>query len=730
MALTLAGAALVGGCAEDPSGGSTDPAPVVQDPDVEMDAGISDDVNVVMDVMGDVAEPDTQDNPPTDAPVVFVSSSILSGDSVQDVNAICKGLADDAGLVGSSWIAWVSTATRDIKALDFGDGPWHRMDGALVFESRAALFAGSPKAPINLDEQGNEIDALVFTGTTSEGKYSGETCRNWRSYYEYDDVTLGHTASTDTAWTAAEVSDCGTSRRVYCFQDTSSPLNDKLSLVSQWNELMLAAVRRSSSRPTVTSRRLFIVSAAMYDAWAAYHPTARPWALLESEKRPTIEHTLENQEAAVSHAAYHALVAQFPDYEEASGHFLTMLKSLGHEPAQGASGSSPAALGSLAASRALERQREDGSGAPLFREQLSELYPETYQPANSANPSQENAFGGPAFDPNRWTPLRVPTGVLKDAQGLPMVDHDDDRTYTDQTFVTPHWGALTPVALMGGDQFRPSPPPALGSEASYVDGLGQAMTADEAFRRQFSQLVEISANLSQEDKVIAEFWADGPRTESPPGHWNQLAHGISTRDGHGVEQDVKMYFALNAAMFDAGIACWDAKRAYDFIRPVTAIHVLFGNERIEAWAGPDLGTRTIDGLAWRPYQDVRFVTPSFAEYVSGHSAFSAAAAETLKRFTGSDQLFDGTSRTVEDIDGDGEDDLLGRFVQQPFSSTFESVPTTPVVLTWETFTAAAEQAGHSRLLGGIHIQDGDLRGRQLGRSVGQWVFERVEAHWR
>lgn len=111
------------------------------------------------------------------------------------------------------------------------------------------------------------------------------------------------------------------------------------------------------------------------------------------------------------------------------------------------------------------------------------------------------------------------------------------------------------------------------------------MTSDTAYRKQFVQVLSFSAHLTDFQKCIAEYWAGGPRSETPPGHWNALAHGISQRDQHTINDDVKLYFALNAALFDASIAAWDAKRAYDFVRPASAIRHLYTGQTVEAWAG-------------------------------------------------------------------------------------------------------------------------------------------------
>ena len=144
------------------------------------------------------------------------------------------------------------------------------------------------------------------------------------------------------------------------------------------------------------------------------------------------------------------------------------------------------------------------------------------------------------------------------------------------------------------------------------------------------------------------------------------------------------------------------------MRPVTAVHFLFAGKKVRAWAGPYRGTRVIDGADWEPYQPVTFVTPPFPEFVSGHSAFSAAAAEVLKAFTGSDAF--GASATVR----------TGSSKVEP-----GAVPATDVTLSWATLADAANQAGISRRYGGINFVQGDLHGRRGGRLVGAQVWAKA-----
>lgn len=492
---------------------------------------------------------------------------------------------------------------------------------------------------------------------------------------------------------------------------------------------MLAAIRNGPPRPTVIARSLYLVHAAMYDAWTAYDPVALPLAAAPALRRPAEEHTEANKAEAISQAAYHLLVAQFPAYEKNSQAFSNLMAALGYEIVAEAEPITPAGIGLNAARATLAARENDGSNAANnYADITSAIYPELYNPVNSADPAATNGPGREGFNPNHWQPLRVPTGKTLDRQGYPYAAADP-TSYADQTFLTPHWGAVKPFALRRGDQFRPPPPPQFGSEALYIDTFGRQMTNDEAYKAQFDQVLQFNAGLTDEQKCIAEYWADGPRSETPPGHWNALAHGISYRDHHTIDEDVKLYLALNGAVFDASIAAWDAKRAYDFIRPQSAIRHRYAGQWVQAWAGPNLGTQIIPGEQWRPYQSLTFVTPPFPEFISGHSTFSAAAAEVLSRFTGSNRFYDGVTVLPDDYNRDGVPDLLGQHIVPVNGNMFEDSPAEVIILRWETFQEAADEAGISRLYGGIHIQDADMHGRRMGQQIGAQAFELAEKYW-
>ncbi len=501
------------------------------------------------------------------------------------------------------------------------------------------------------------------------------------------------------------------------------------SVVVQWNEAMLAAVRNGAPRPTVITRSLFLFHSAIYDAWSMFDARALPLRLDEADRRPASERTEANKVAAVNQAAYHMALHLFGAYEGNTAAFSRLLADLGATPYTVAD-NTPEGIGYAAAQAAIAAGQADGSNAANnFASIVTADFPELYQPANSDDPSADNSIGKPGFDASRWVPLRVPNGTIKDAAGNAILDHSVPSSFTTQGFLTPHWGSVLPFALSSGHQFRPHAPPVPGSNEPYTDGLGNVTTNDAAYNAQVDQVLAISTNLSDREKVIAEYWADGPRSETPPGHWNALAHGIAERDHHTLDQDVKLFFALNCAVYDSGIAAWDAKRAYDYIRPISAIRHKYYDQTIQAWGGPNRGTVEMLGQEWRPYQALTFVTPPFAEFVSGHSTFSASAAAVLTHFTGSNVFYDGVTRLAEDFNRDGVPDLLGQHIIGKGGNGFESSPSSVVVLQWPTFQDAADEAGISRLYGGIHFQDADRFGRAMGTQIGDQAFAKAQAMW-
>jgi hypothetical protein len=451
------------------------------------------------------------------------------------------------------------------------------------------------------------------------------------------------------------------------------------NLVLVWNQAALDSIRALPPAPTVAARALAIVHTAIYDAWAAYDPLAVGTRLGAKLRQPEAERTQANKNKAVSFAAYLALVDLFPARQAA---FAQQMTDLGYVT-DCSDTSSAASVGTIAGQAVLDFRHTDGAN------QLNG-YADTsgYIPVNSWDQMKE---------PDHWQPLCVP---------LPAPGATDCPAQ--QRFATPHWRTVTPFALTSAAQFRPDHGPAV----TVLKGK-----PSDAFTKEVDQQLKYSAGLTDTQKVIAEYWEDPPGSVTPPGHWNLFAQWVSRRDHHSLDEDAKVFMALNNGLLDASITAWDAKRQWNSVRPITAVRWLMKDQLVQGWGGPYQGTKTIRGQDWLPYQRANFVTPSFPEYLSGHSTFSAAAAMALKAATGSDTF--GMSVTIP----------AGSSRIEPKTDTQPGVPAAPVTLSWKSFTAAADQAGISREYGGIHFNDGDFEARQAGEDVGLLVWSKAKSYF-
>jgi len=450
-----------------------------------------------------------------------------------------------------------------------------------------------------------------------------------------------------------------------------------------WAKAALTAIRalpdkpseRARIGPPMVARSLAILHTAIFDAWAVYDAVAIP-TQLRLPRQLGVSDQVKTQ--AMSQAAYRVLVDQFPT-EVAT--FDLAMTSLGLIPSPSQDASTPEGIGNLVAKAILDDRSRDGANQRGELAASGEIYADYtgYTPSNLPVSATEASPITNTPHPDRWQPLSY-----VDKNGKLQIP----------PFIAPHWENVRPFALTSASQFRPAPP--------------EPITA-QAFLDQAKHVIEIQNNLTTKQKIIAEYWADGPKSELPPGHWELFAMCVSERDHHTLGDDAKMFFVLANSIHDAAISTWEAKRYYDYVRPITAIRHLFRGKTIRGWNGN--GIAQILGEAWRPYQVPTFPTPPFPEFTSGHSAFSMAAAEVLKSFTGSDRF--GGSYKQEN-----------KLKVEP--TLAEAIG---VVLQWETFTAAAQEAGESRLYGGIHFYEGNVAGLALGRKVGAQAYEKARRYW-
>jgi len=563
------------------------------------------------------------------------------------------------------------------------------------------------------------------------------------------------------------------------------------SVARRWDEALLDAIRRSLPNPPVHARNLFHVSVAMWDAWAAYDTTASGY--LFNEKLSAADVPAARNDA-ISYAAYRVLSARFikaVGADRSLSEFDDLMDALCLPISNtGTDGGSAAAVGNRIARDVLAYGKTDGSNEA--NGYADPTYAAVNPPLVVAKP------GITLVDPNRWQPLQIEHMLSQNGIAL---------TNGVQQAVGPQWGHVTTFAIpaggAAGTPVDPGPPPQFG-DAVYrtqaVEVLRDSSLLDAANGTSLDASPRAigSNTLGSNDghglalnpmtakpyasnivragdyyRTMVEFWADGPSSETPPGHWNVIANAVSDQlapnlrvggTGPAVDRlqwDVKTYLALNGAVHDAAIAAWGLKGHYDGIRPISMIRymaslgqssdparpgynreglplvpglievitndqtaaggsmaALAGHEgeiAVRAWQGNPADPKTqtspvawILGTAWIPYQLPTFVTPSFQGYVSGHSTFSRAAAEVLTAITGSEYFPGG----------------LSEWTVKQGSFRIEAGPTNDVVLQWATYYDAADQAGQSRLYGGIHVQADDFTGRMVGSTCGKdaWLL--------
>lgn len=620
-----------------------------------------------------------------------------------------------------------------------------------------------------------------------------------------------------------------------------SDLNlSSVSVAHAWNELLLEAIRGDFARPTVHARNLFHVSLAMYDAWSAYDATAASILLGKSfggyyvpfEGVDSPNNVQDAQEKALSYAAYQLIIHRFaasPSAHHIRNQAFKLMQTLGYDPEysdEDYSTGNPGALGNYIAGSIIDFGMQDGSNEDGG---YANLY---YQVINE--PLEPHEPGNPAIsDPNRWQQLELiefidqsgnPISGIQDflspelGRVVPFALNEDDLTIHDRD----------------GHEYYvyhdPGPPPYINPDdhetsREYKWNFELVSKWSAVLDASFDDMINISpasvGNLDNDDyphtfeeyqqfysfenadpgsgytvnpvsgqpypqqlvrmgdyaRVLAEFWADGPDSETPPGHWFTILNYVTEHpllerrfQGTGdvvdiLEWDIKAYLALGGAMHDAAISAWGIKGYYDYIRPINALRYLadqgqssdpdlasyntagiqlsqglielvnegdplagdsgehIGKIKVLAWKGPDYISDPANEVAgvdwilaenWWPYQRPSFVTPPFAGYVSGHSTYSRAAAEVLTLLTGSEYFPGG----------------MGEF-HAPKNEflVFEDAPSTDITLQWAKYKDASDQCSLSRIWGGIHPPVDDIPGRLIGIEIGQAAFELANTYF-
>lgn len=604
------------------------------------------------------------------------------------------------------------------------------------------------------------------------------------------------------------------------------------SVARKWNEATLLAIRNDFARPTVHARNLFHSSVAMYDAWAAYDPTVQTFFLGKKIGNytcpyngiPTPMNIQSAREEAISYAMYRLLNHRFkgsPGASKSLVYFDSLFVALGYDASFTSvnySTGSAAAFGNYIAQQLIAFGLQDGSNE---RNSYANTF---YRPVNS--PLVTKFAGNTMENPNRWQPLSLDVFIDQSGNVIPV--NTPFFLSPEWGRVTPFSLKSQDLTIFTRDNNQywvyhdPGTPPQLSADGSgtsaayqwnfdlvscwsaHLDprdgvmwdispgGIGNTGTLPKTFEeyKDFYKVVQGGVTQTGHSinpstgkpyapqmvprgdytRVLAEFWADGPSSETPPGHWFSIANYVADHPAHQrkfkgqgevlapLEWDVKTYFILGGALHDAAVSAWGIKGWYDYVRPVSAIRYMatqgqasdnklkyysaqgmqlvpglietvqaadtltwakgsdLGKVKVKAWRGPNFipdpettyaGVGWVLAEGWWPYQRPTFVSPPFSGLISGHSTFSRAGAEVLTTLTG-DPFFPGG---------------MGEFVAKKNEYLkFEEGPSVDVILQWATYRDASDQSSLSRIWGGIHPPADDIPGRMIGEKIGKAAF--------
>ena len=468
------------------------------------------------------------------------------------------------------------------------------------------------------------------------------------------------------------------------------------SAAYQWLEIMQEAsareVQRDGARPTIISRNMVVVTTAMYDAWAAYDAKAVGTRLGGTLRRPEAERNDANKAKAIAYGAYRALMFVHP---EDGAWIKGEMTRMGFNPEDTSTDAAkPEGIGNVAAAAVIDFRKADGSNQ--LGDEVGSITRKPFSDYTYYSPVNPTAT---IVDPDRWQPI-----PFSDGKG---------GTFT-PGFLTPHWYRVKPLVLERSDLFRPPPPPKVGSAQ---------------LQKEVDEVIAFNAGLSMKQRAVVEFMRDGPRSTGQSGHWLRFAQDVSRRDKYGIDQDVKLFFSVAGIAFDAFIACWDAKRFYDSSRPWTLVRHYYQGKTVRGWAGPGKGVLTaLPAEKWHPYSPDTFVTPPFPAYPSGHSTVSAASARILELATGSDRLEVMCKHEAGSLTG--EKGITPAMILGIDGAAPKDAPANADVgLECPTFSATAEMAGISRVMGGYHIQADNIEGLALGRKVADYSWPKYQAYF-
>jgi membrane-associated phospholipid phosphatase len=272
---------------------------------------------------------------------------------------------------------------------------------------------------------------------------------------------------------------------------------------------------------------------------------------------------------------------------------------------------------------------------------------------------------------------------------------------TTQSYLTPEWGSV--IGIIDDNN------------KNKLLEIGR-MFYNPNIDDEIKEVIEISKNLTIKEKLLAEFWAGGPFTITPPGFWIFFAIYCCYNNKISIKEEIELYLKLSSGLFQAGILAWKLKREYLQKRPIQSIRQL-PSEEINYWNG------SINSKLWMPYQEFNFVSPPFPDFISGHSTFSGIGSKILNEYfppVGKLKI-DGSLLKLLSPIFENHDITTGISELTIYPNSSQIQNNGGICLIYNSWDEMAEDAGLSRLYGGIHYMSSNLAGLAIGRNLINYI---------
>jgi hypothetical protein len=460
--------------------------------------------------------------------------------------------------------------------------------------------------------------------------------------------------------------------------------------ISDWIELLLKKIVENKIGPTETTRWLFVLSSIIYNSYQFITKNKIPFdnEYWTSKEKGILKNDMNYLQCWIELSCQYAVPKLIKNYMNLSLSDDDIIEFISfHTPIVNINMQSFNKLKGLID---IYLQNRDNDGWKLTKT-FDGVLPNGSSVIIADNNVDQNL--NLLNEPNKWTPLQF--GITK------------------RNYLTPEWGTKN-KGILEEKEFQ-----------ELLDNTNLLFPSNDQYEKEMKEVEKLTSELTNEQKVIAEFWAGGPGTVTPPGMWVVFLDIFLRSNSCDLLKEIKTYTLLCSVLYQSSICAWRLKRDHMQARPVQKIRQYeHGKEINQAWNSKTLGQY------WLPYQELNFVTPPFPDFVSGHSTFSSASSKIFCYLFETDTINlanpainNPILQKLCPILTNTLNFSLNNIFIMPHKSTIEDdIPSTSINLSWNTWSDMARSSGKSRIYGGIHVESSNQAGQILGSNIADKIW--------